>query len=103
MQELFIVEAAKYQVLPLDNSLATRMVTPRPSVTAGRTEFTYSGTHTGIPLGDAPQLLGASCTCKADVEIPSRGGNGMIATQGGRFGGWGFYLLKGKPVYVWNI
>jgi hypothetical protein len=43
MQELFMVEAAKFQVFPLDNSLATRMVTPRPSVTAGRNVFTYSG------------------------------------------------------------
>src|SRR5689334_24574508 len=41
MQELFIAEATKYQVFPLDNSLASRMVTPRPSVTAGRSEFTY--------------------------------------------------------------
>src|SRR6266496_1624115 len=49
MQELFMLEAAKYQVFPLDNSLATRMVTPRPSVTAGRNVFTYSGELTGIP------------------------------------------------------
>ena len=47
LQDLFQVEAAKYQVFPLDNSLATRMVTPRPSVTAGRSEFTYSGALTG--------------------------------------------------------
>ena len=102
MQELFMVEAAKYQVFPLDNSLSIRMVTPRPSVTAGRTEFTYSGELTGIPMGDAPQLLGTSYTITADVEVPPDGAEGMIATQGGRFGGWGFYLLKGKPVYVWN-
>jgi arylsulfatase len=103
MQELFMVEAAKYQVFPLDNSLATRMVTPRPSVTAGRTVFTYSGELTGVPMGDAPQLLATSYTITADVEVPQGGAEGMIATQGGRFGGWGFYLLKGKPVYVWNL
>jgi arylsulfatase A-like enzyme len=103
MQELFMVEAAKYQVFPLDNSLATRMVTPRPSVTAGRNVFTYSGELTGIPMGDAPQLLATSYTIAAEVEIPQGGAEGVMATQGGRFGGWGFYLLKGKPVYVWNL
>src|SRR5258705_501758 len=48
-----MLEAAKYQVFPLDNSLATRMATPRPSVTAGRTRFTYSGELTGVPMGFA--------------------------------------------------
>ncbi len=103
MQELFLVEATKYQVFPLDNSLATRMVTPRPSVTARRSEFTYSGELLGVPMGDAPQLLAASYTITADVEVPAGGGEGVLATQGGRFGGWGFYLVKGKPVYTWNL
>jgi arylsulfatase len=103
LQQLFTMEAAKYQVFPLDNSLTTRMVTPRPSVTAGRTTFTYSGELTGVPPGDAPQLLATSYTIKAEVEVPEGGGDGMIVTQGGRFGGWGFYLLKGKPVYLWNL
>jgi arylsulfatase len=103
LQELFMVEAAKYQVFPLDNSLATRMVTPRPSMTAGRNVFTYSRALTGIPMGDAPQLLATSYTITADVEIPPGGAEGMLVTQGGRFGGWGFYVLQGKPVYVWNL
>jgi arylsulfatase len=54
MDELFWSEAAKYQVLPLDASFATRVVTPRPSLAAGRTEFSWSGTITGTPNGDAP-------------------------------------------------
>jgi arylsulfatase len=103
MQELFMVEAAKYQVFPLDNSLASRMVTPRPSVTAGRTVFTYSGELTGVPMGDAPSVIAASYTITADVEIPQGGAEGMIVTQGGRFGGYGFYVLKGKPVFLWNL
>jgi arylsulfatase len=112
MQELFMMEAAKYQVFPLDNTLATRMVKPRPSVTAGRSIFTYSGELTGIPMGDAPQLRNTACTSTAEVEMPEtralglgapQPGDGMSATQGGRFGGWGFYVLKGKPVYVWNL
>ena len=103
MQQLFVAEAKKYQVFPLDNALAARMVTPRPSVTAGRSEFTYSGELTGVPMGDAPMLLGASYTITAEVDIPQGLAEGVLATQGGRFGGWGFYLLKGKPVYVWNL
>ena len=103
LQELFTLEAAKYQVFPLDNSLATRLATPRPSVTAGRTRFTYSGELTGVPMGDAPSILATSYTITADVEIPQGGAEGMLATQGGRFAGWGFYLLKGKPVFVWNL
>lgn len=103
MQELFLVEASKYNVLPLDNSLAERLITPRPSVVAGRTDFTYSGELTGIPLGDAPSILNKSFTITAEVEIPESGAEGMLVTTGGRFGGYGFYLLKGKPVFLYNF
>jgi arylsulfatase len=103
MQDLFWVEAAKYQVLPLDASVATRLVAPRPSLSAGRTEFTWPGPLTGTPNGDAPFILNSSYNFKAEIEIPEAGADGMIVTQGGRFGGYGFYVLKGKPVYVWNL
>jgi arylsulfatase A-like enzyme len=103
LQEQFWVEAEKYQVLPLDASVATRLVTPRPSLTAGRTEFTWSGEMTGTPNGDAPSILNTSYTFIAEVEIPEGGAEGMIVTQGGRFGGYGFYLLKGGPVFLWNL
>jgi arylsulfatase len=103
LQQLFMSEAEKRQVLPLDNSLATRIVTPRPSVTAGRSEFTYSGPLTGIPLGAAPNLLATSYSITAEIEVPAADTSGIIATQGGRFGGWALYLLKGKPVFVWNL
>ncbi len=103
LKELFFVEAAKYQVLPLDNSLSQRLLTPRPSLTAGRTEFTFLGTLPGIPHGDAPSILNKSYTFTAEVEIPQQGAEGMLLTQGGRFGGYGLYLLKGKPVFVYNL
>ncbi|MGO9004386.1 MAG: arylsulfatase [Beijerinckiaceae bacterium] len=103
MENLFWVEAKKYQVLPLDASVATRLVTPRPSLTAGRSVFTYSGEMTGIPNGDAPSILNASYNFTADVGIPDGGAEGMIVTQGGRFGGYGFYLLRGKSVFLWNL
>jgi len=103
LQELFWKEAEKYQVLPLDNSVIPRLIAPRPSLSAGRNVFTYSGEITGTPNGDAPSILNTSYNFKAEVEVPTGGGDGMIVTQGGRFGGYGFYLLKGKLVFLWNL
>jgi hypothetical protein len=57
----------------------------------------------GLPQGDSPFLLNASYTITADIEVPQGGAEGMILTSGGRFGGYGFYLLKGKPVFLWNL
>jgi arylsulfatase len=100
---VFLKEARKYNVLPLDASVATRVVAPRPNITAGRSEFVYKHPMIGLPLGDAPSLLNCSYTITADIEVPEGGAEGMIVTCGGRFGGYGFYLLKGKPVFNWNL
>ena len=97
-------EFAKYRVLPLDASVATRLVAPRPSLTAGRRVFTYSGEPmTGFPAAAAPSLLNTSYTITAQIEVPQGGGDGAVVSQGGRFGGYGLYLLKGKPVFAWNL
>jgi arylsulfatase len=103
LKQTFLTEAKKYQVLPLDASVATRLVAPRPNITAGRTEFVYTKAMTGLPQGDSPLLLNCSYTVAADIEVPAGGAEGMLVTSGGRFGGWGFYLLKGKPVFTWNL
>jgi arylsulfatase len=103
LQALFWKEAEKYQVLPLDSSLATRLITPRPSLSAGRTNFAWTRPMTGTPNGDAPSLLNSSYTFKADVDIPQGGAEGMLVTQGGRFAGYGLYVLKNKPVFTWNL
>jgi hypothetical protein len=102
MQALFVEEAKKYHVLPLDNSQFARAVAPRPSATAGQTVFTYSGVMAGIPLSDAPSILNRSYTITAEVEVPEAG-DGMIVTAGGRFGGYGLYLVKGRPVFTYNL
>ena len=102
MQALFLQEAKKYNVLPLDNSQFARAIAPRPSATAGQTVFTYSGVMAGIPLSDAPSILNRSYTITADVEVPEDG-DGMIVTAGGRFGGYGLYLVKGIPVFTYNL
>ena len=103
LQKVFFQEAAKYSVLPLDNRQFARALTPRPSATAGQTVFTYSGLMPGIPTGNAPNILTKSFTITAEVEVPEGGGDGMIVTEGGRFGGYGLYLLKGKPVFTYNF
>jgi arylsulfatase len=103
LQALFLVEAQKYQVFPLDNTVLERGLAARPSATAGRTEFTYSGEMSGLPEGSAPNTLAKSYSISAAVEIPSGGADGMLHTNGGRFGGYGLYLLKGKPVFTYNF
>lgn len=103
LQALFWEEAGKYQVKPLDSSVVERIITPRPSLSAGRTEFVWTRPITGVPNGDAPSLLNASYTFKAEIEVPQGGAEGMLITQGGRFGGYGFYVVKNKPVFTWNL
>jgi arylsulfatase len=103
LQELFLVEASKFQVFPLDNDILQRVLAPKPSYTAGRSVFTYSGELSGMASSDAPRTLARSYTISAEVEIPTDGGEGMIVTDGGRSGGYGLYLLKGKPVFLWNM
>ena len=103
LQAVFLEEAKKYQVFPLDNSILERMLTPRPSATAGRTEFTYSGEISGLPMGSVPNTLSKSYSISAEVEIPQGGAEGMLNTLGGRFGGYGLYVLKSKPVFTYNM
>ena len=103
MQATFLAEAQKYGVFPLDNRAFSRAVTPRPSTTAGRTVFSYTGVNAGIPADNAPSVLNRSFKITADIEVPDGGGDGMIVTEGGRFGGYGLYLLRGKPVFVYNL
>jgi arylsulfatase A-like enzyme len=103
LKKMFIAEAHKYQVFPMDASVAARIIADRPNITAGRSEFVYKRRMTGLPQGDSPLLLNASYTITADIEVPEGGAEGMILTSGGRFAGYGFYLLKSKPVFLWNL
>jgi len=110
MQALFYQQAAKFDVLPLDNSTLARFVTPRPSATAGRTTFTYSGELSGVPASCAPDILDRSYMIHAEITVPEGGAEGMIATEGGRFGGYGLFLSKGElgfgkghVVFLYNL
>ncbi|HEV3193467.1 MAG TPA: arylsulfatase, partial [Polyangiaceae bacterium] len=103
MQALFQQEAEKFGVFPLDNSQFQRAIAPRPSATAGKTVFTYVGENPGIPVDNAPSILNKSFTITAEIQVPKAGAEGMIVTEGGRWGGYALYLLKGKPVFVYNL
>ena len=101
LQGVFDREAKKYNVYPLDSSLAERLnPASRPSLTRGRATFTYYPGMVRIPEASAPDVKNKSFSVIADVEIPTSGANGVLVTQGGRFGGWGLLLLDGKPMFV---
>jgi hypothetical protein len=103
MQAVFDQEAKKYQVYPLDNSGFSRAISPRPSATAGKTVFTYSGAIAGIPTGDAPNILNRSYKITAEIDLGEQTGDGMIVTEGGRWGGYGLYMHRGVPIFHYNL
>jgi len=110
LQDVFYAEAKKHDVLPMDNSTLARWNAPRPNLMEGKKVFTYSGELTGVPKSGAPNILNKPYTITAEVEIPSGGAEGMIVTEGGRFGGYGLYLTKGelgigsgKVVFLYNL
>ncbi len=104
LQKLFYVEAVKYDALPIDNSKVERLdVNNRPSLTLGRKEFTYYDGMIRIPEGSAPDIKNKSFGISAEVTVPENGAEGLIMTQGGRFAGFGLYLLEGKPVFHYNL
>jgi arylsulfatase len=100
LQGVFDREARKYGVYPLDASFAERAdVSIRPSLTRGRSTFTYYPGTIRVPEGAAPDVKNKSFTVTAEVEIPSGGAEGVLVTQGGRFGGWGLLMVDGKPEF----
>ena len=101
--KLFFAEAARYQVLPLDDRKTARLnVENRPSLTEGRTKFVYPNLLR-LTEGAAPDLKYRSHEVIAEVLIPENGAEGVLFTQGGRFGGYGLYLKDGKLVYHYNL
>ena len=105
MQDLWWAEAARNNILPLDWRGPERMsaeLTGKPSLAAGRKTFIYETPLAALPEAAAPDLKNKSFTITAEAEIPAGGGEGMIFTQGGFTGGWGFYLQDGKLVGLHN-
>jgi hypothetical protein len=102
LKALFLIEAAKHNVLPIDSSFADRANPAlRPSFNTGRTEFTYYPGMIRIPEANAPDIKNKSFHISADVEVPQGGADGVIVTQGGRFGGWALLVLDRKPMFAY--
>jgi len=106
LQELFLKEAVKYQVLPLDDRVLERTNAERvgrPELMEGRNSLTlYSGMK-GMTENVFLNLKNKSHSITAEVEIPAGGASGVILAQAGRFGGWSLYLKDGKPAYTYNF
>jgi len=106
LQDLFIKEAEKYNVLPIDDRVFQRIngaLVGRPDVMQGRTSLTLSEGMTGMTENIFLNIKNKSKTITAEVDVPRGGGNGIIIAQGGRFGGWALYVKNGKPAYDYNF
>jgi hypothetical protein len=106
LQELFLKEAVKNRVLPLDDRVIERAnaaLAGRPDLMAGRTSLTvYEGTI-GMTENVFINTKNKSHTITAEVQVPKGGANGVILSQAGRFGGWSLYVKDGKPMYTYNF
>jgi len=105
LQDVWWAEAAKHNVLPMDWRVAERFnaeLAGRPSLAGNAKTLTYYAGQVGLPPEASPRVLNKSWTLTADLEVPKSGAEGMIATHGGIVGGYGLYLRKGRPVFVYN-
>jgi arylsulfatase A-like enzyme len=103
LQDLFWVEAAKYNVLPLDDRFIERAdPSLRPSLIEGRTKFTYFPGLRRVPESSSPNVKNKSHTITVDVEIPKAGADGVLVAAGGNVGGYALFVKDGKPTYEYN-
>jgi len=106
LRALFDKDAKRFNVYPLDDRVIERMnpaIAPRPTLMKGRTSLTLYYGMNGMMENTFINVKNKSKTITAEVEIPKGGANGVILTQGGRFGGWSLYMRDGKPEYTYNF
>jgi arylsulfatase A-like enzyme len=106
MQDLFLQEAIKYRVLPIDDRVLERVnaaTAGRPDLMGERTSLTLSAGMDSMSENVFINIKNRSLSITAEVEIPEGGANGVILAQGGRFGGWSLYLENGRPTYCYNF
>jgi arylsulfatase len=104
MQELFMQEAEKFHVLPIDDRLLERTnaeLMGRPTTMGNRNSVTYGEGMKGMGVDIFIDLRGKSYTITSEVAVDAKG-NGVIVCQGGRFGGLSFYMKEGKPAFSYN-
>jgi arylsulfatase len=106
LQALFMREAEKNHVLPIDDRTFERVnaaIAGRPDLMAGRTSLTLAEGMTGMTENVFLNIKNKSKTITAEIEVPESGANGAIIVQGGRFGGWALYVENGVPAYDYNF
>jgi arylsulfatase len=105
LQALFLKEAQKYGVLPMDDRFLERLdpgAVGRPDIMRGRKSLTLAEGMTGMLEGVFINVKNRSKTITAEIDVPQSGANGTILAQGGRFGGWSLYVKDGVPAYDYN-
>ncbi|MBK6336764.1 MAG: arylsulfatase [Betaproteobacteria bacterium] len=106
LQALYLNEAKKYHVLPMDDRVFERLdaaLVGRPDLMAGRTSLTLAEGMSGMMESVFINVKNRSKTITAEVEVPAGGANGTVLAQGGRFGGWSLYVKDGVPAYGYNF
>ena len=106
LQLLFAREAEKYHVFPIDDRVIERTnpaIAGRPDLMKGRKSLTLYDGMNGMLENTFLNVKNQSKTITAEIEIPSGGANGVLLTQGGRFGGWSLYMKDSKPAYTYNF
>jgi hypothetical protein len=105
LQRLFLIEAVKYNVLPLDDRRIERFnseIAGRPQLAKGPVPDFFGG-MSRVTENTVLNLKNKSYSITAEVVVPEGGANGVIAAQGGAFGGWSLYLLDGVPTHCYNL
>jgi arylsulfatase A-like enzyme len=105
LQRLFLIEAVKYNVLPLDDRRIERFnaeLAGRPQLIQGRSQLLFGGMGR-LTENSVVVLKNKSHAVSAQILVPEGGAKGVIVAQGGAFGGWSLYLHEGKPAYCYNL
>jgi hypothetical protein len=105
LKRLFLIEAAKYSVLPLDDRRVERFdagLAGRPQLVRGTSQLLFQGMGR-LTEGSLLNVKNRSHAVTAQFSVPGGGASGVLVAEGGRFGGWSLYLLDGRPAYTYNL
>jgi arylsulfatase len=105
LQRLWLIEAVKYNVLPLDDRQIERInsdLAGRPTLIKGNTQTLYAGMGR-LSENSVLNIKNKSFAVTSDLEVPAKGAQGVIIAQGGRFGGWSLYARDGKAKFFYNV
>jgi arylsulfatase A-like enzyme len=105
LQRLWLIEAGKYNVLPLDDRRFERFnpdLAGRPELVRGTSQLLF-GRMGRLSENSVIVLKNKSHSITAQIDVPEAGANGVIVAQGGAFGGFVLYAMDGKPAYCYNL